>query len=115
MKTLKEKMKTMVGFCSSCGDDILVSVNGKLKKKNNFEEHTIMLSDWSLMRVAVCTDCKKLLKKQARKQEIADTILTNHETFWDKKTGLTAENADAEITEFKREKALKQHKDKMLR
>lgn len=121
MATLAQKMKTMVGFCSSCGANIIDLTGEKPKKLPNFREHLIQLSDWSLMRVGVCDICKEKLTNGKDRQKIADAVLNNHKTYWKNtvnkpkgKDALTVLNPDTTDEDFKRERVLKMHRDKKL-
>lgn len=84
MSELTEKMKTMVGYCTSCGVqvmDLSPAARGK-RALPNYCEHTIEMSDGSLLRVAVCDQCKPLLVSGDKVQETADRILKHHKIFW---------------------------------
>lgn len=76
----------MLGKCSACGLKIIdITVNrtkASLRKLPNYHEHTIELSNGTIMNVAVCDTCKiELVSGKAKKK--ADEILDKHIQFWD--------------------------------
>ena len=115
-------MKTMIGYCSSCGDQVLDLSGPRPVMLPNFREHTIMLSDWSMMRVGVCDVCKEKLISGQNIGKTADKILKNHKTYWrGKQSGpigfedMTVADPDTDTTKYRRDRAMKIHKDKKLR
>lgn len=83
--------------CYSCNKQIIKIAEKegikKVKIKDNFREHFIELSNKTIMRVAVCKECKELLMTQAGK-EIAETILSKNKTHWRKGKKIKTENFD---------------------
>ena len=76
-------MQTMVGYCSSCGAQIIdLTKQGKDRFLPNFTQHTIELSNGTLMAVGVCSDCKVKLVGGKNVQATADTIVGNHKIYW---------------------------------
>lgn len=76
-------MKQMVGYCTNCGTEIMDITRPRGKKAlPNYTEHTMELSDGSMLKVAVCTTCKPLLVSGSKVQETADRILRHHKIYW---------------------------------
>lgn len=76
----------MLGFCSACGAKIIdiKKKGGKasLRKLENYKEHIVELSNGTIMRVAVCDNCKiELVAGKAL--DTAKTILSNHKDYWE--------------------------------
>lgn len=83
MSALTEKMKTMVGYCTNCGVEVMDITRARGKKKlDNYREHTMEMSDGSLLSVAVCEECKTLLVTGDKVQETAERILKHHKIYW---------------------------------
>lgn len=83
MSALTEKMKTMVGYCTNCGIEVMDITRARGKKKlDNYREHTLEMSDGSLLTVAVCDECKSLLVSGKKVEETADRILKHHKIYW---------------------------------
>jgi len=82
-KTLAEKMKTTSGYCCVCGDEVVEKVKEKVRLKENYRQHIIKLSNWTLMRIGVCDKCHAKLTSGNKVQETADTALANHKTYWE--------------------------------
>lgn len=116
MKTLTEKMKTMVGYCSSCGVEI-IDLEAK-KFLPNYANHIIELSNGTLMQVGVCVDCKLKLVSGNKVQKTADDILKNHKIYWkdskdkpkDNET-LTVVDPNSDSYKFHQKKILKEHEE----
>lgn len=83
MPTMKQKMEVMTGLCSSCGVSILDLSGIKSKKLENYHEHLIKLSNNTLMRVGVCSDCKIELVS-GNSASTAEQIIENHKHYWRK-------------------------------
>ena len=73
-----------MGCCTNCDVQIMdMTKRGQERFLPNYREHTIELSNLSLMRVAVCLDCKDTLTHEtAQSKKIADTILDRHKVWW---------------------------------
>lgn len=56
---------------------------GRDKLLPNYADHIIELSNGTIMRVGVCSDCKLLLVSGDQVQVTADNILQNHIEYWD--------------------------------
>lgn len=84
MSSLTEKMKQMVGYCTNCGTEIMDITRPRGKKAlPNYAEHTMELSDGSMLKVAVCTTCKPLLVSGSKVEETANRILRHHKIYWE--------------------------------
>jgi len=123
-KTLEEKMKTVVGYCTSCGVEIIDLSLKKPKLLKNYAEHEIELSNETIMPVGVCADCKLKLISGNEVQKIADKILSNHKTYWSGKNGkerpkdwdkLTVTDPNTSYEKWYKKKILKNHSDKIER
>ena len=124
-KTLEEKMKTMVGYCSCCGIEIMdLSVKGKAKLLPNFCENELELSNGTIMPVGVCSSCKAKLVSGKATQKTADAILANHKTYWFGKKekerpqnfeNLTVVDPNTDFIKWKQKKILKDHEDNLNR
>ena len=79
--SLSEKM---IGRCSHCGMNI-IELKAEKKKRitSDYVEHLLELSNKTLMRVAVCPNCKALLVSGDKVSETADKIMQNHIYYWD--------------------------------
>lgn len=76
-------MKQMVGYCTNCGTQIIDITRPRGKKAlPNYAEHTMELSDGSMLKVAICTTCKPLLISGSKVKETADRILRHHKIYW---------------------------------
>lgn len=77
-------MKRMVGYCTNCGTEIMDITRPRGKKAlPNYAEHTMELSDGSMLKVAVCTTCKPLLVSGSKVEETANRILKHHKIYWE--------------------------------
>ena len=124
-KTLAEKMKTMVGYCSCCGIEIMdLSVKGRARLLPNFCENELELSDGTIMPVGVCTGCKAKLVSGSEVQKTADVILANHKIYWSGKEkkerpqdfeNFTVIDPNSDFNKWKQKKILKDHEDHLNR
>jgi len=77
---LSEKM---IGRCSHCGVNIIELKQTKKKRiTSDYCEHLLELSNKTLMRVAVCPNCKVLLVSGDKVLKTADKIIKNHIDYW---------------------------------
>jgi hypothetical protein len=76
----------MLGFCSSCGKSIIdLKKKGKkasAKFTEDYREHIIELSNFTIMRIAVCAECKEYLVSGAEVIKMAQKIVDNHILYW---------------------------------
>lgn len=83
--------------CYSCDKQIIKVLNKdgvkKIKIKENFREHTIELSNNTIMRVAVCKECKEILMTEAGKEKV-DIILAKNKLHWSKGRKINKGNFD---------------------
>lgn len=110
----------MAGHCPSCGADIYTIVNGRTKKLPTYSEHILKLSNWTLMRVGVCADCKTELVA-GKSMLTAKKIVANHKLYWRKakKAPKNFENLDcmdsnSNPKKFLKERAMEIHLHKKL-
>lgn len=82
MPTLNEKMKTMTGYCSACGAQIIDLSGVRPRLLPNYREHIIELSNETMMRVGVCVTCKGKLVSGSKVKTTANAILANHRIYW---------------------------------
>lgn len=118
--SLEEKMKTMSGYCCSCGTVIMDLTKKRPSERllPNHRQHTIELSN-GYLTVGVCEPCKvELVSGKAKK--VADTILENHKIYVRNREGVNAErfekvtvvNPNSSYFEYRlqRDKARQDHK-----
>lgn len=114
-KTLAQKMEKMVGYCSSCGADIFTSTSGKRRPLPTYREHTIGLTDGTLMKVGVCSECKLSLVSGANVLKTAKKIIANHKIYWRKSKDKPAAFEDVDVddpnTNYRRFKQARDHKE----
>lgn len=117
--TLNEKMQTMIGWCSSCGVQVMdLTKKGAKRFLPNYREHYVELSDRTLMRVGVCEDCRSSLTSGPNVAKTADKILKNHKTYW-KFNGrresaykdLKIEDPNTDELKFRRNRQLRKHQE----
>lgn len=76
-------MKQMVGYCTNCGTEVMDITRSRGKRKlDNYREHTMEISDGSLLNVAVCDTCKSLLVSGNKVEETSNRILKHHKIYW---------------------------------
>jgi hypothetical protein len=68
---------------------------GRERLLSNFAEHFLELSNGTIMRVSVCSNCKLLLVAGTQVQKTADNILSKHKDYWQ-----TDENAPQGFADF---------------
>lgn len=68
-----------IGCCCNCNVKVmdLDQRDPRKRKLENYRENWFKLSDNSLMKVAVCSDCNDLMNK-----EMADNIMQRHWDTW---------------------------------
>lgn len=77
--------KKLLGHCTACGEEV-IDLSKKDKRASakfllNYREHTIMLSNDTLMRVSVCVKCKAQLTS-GDATGTAKKIVENHIKYW---------------------------------
>ncbi len=75
---------------------------GKVVFLQNYKESLIYLSDETIMRVAVCTDCFSLIDETGGGDIVRANIVKNHKNFW--ASGIDKDNR------FNAKQKLDQHK-----
>lgn len=109
--TLKEKMKTMAGYCSSCGTVIMDLTKKRPSERllPNHRQHTIELSN-GFLTVGVCDACKVELVS-GESLTVANTILDNHKIYWkernvsdDRLKHITVVNPNSSYFEYRLQK-----------
>lgn len=73
-----------IGACTSCDKQIFDASKPKGSRfTEEYREHTLGLSNETLMRVGVCASCKEILDSDNTKaQELANQILERHKIWW---------------------------------
>ncbi len=133
----------MIGKCTSCNKAIMTlkslkslkalkalkakevkeaNKNNKWLKLDIYREHTLELSNNTLMRVAVCIDCKVKLVSSNLVKNIGNTILKKHKEYWknqkDKPKGFekfTVVDYNTNFSKFRQKQQIRKHEQHLER
>jgi ribosomal protein L28 len=95
-----------LGHCSNCNAKVLdlEQRDPRKRKLDNYRENWFKLSDGSLMKVAICSECEKKIDKK-----MSDKIMDRHHATWEAEI-----DSDDNLPREKRDRIKKSFFDKKV-